>query len=169
MQQALSARVCVQFKRAIGMTSSTWLRPPFSVLTDPAKLDLSVIHGYLTRSYWSPGIPRAVVVRGIEHSLCFGLFHDKAQIGFARVISDCATFAYLADVFVLEAWRGRGLSKFLMECVRSHPQLKDLRRWLLATADAHGLYRQFGFTALGKPERIMEIVDPDVYRRLAAT
>lgn len=143
----------------------TWSRAEFSISTDPEKLDLDVIHGYLARSYWSPQIPRDVIARAIRGSLCFGLYCEAVQIGFARVITDRATFAYLADVFVLEDWRGRGLSKFMMECIRAHPDLQGLRRWMLATADAHGLYTQFGFRSLGHPESMMEIVDPDIYRR----
>jgi len=141
-------------------------RKPFSVSTDRSRMDLDVIHGFLVRSYWSPGIPRELVVRAMENSLCFGLFHEAAQIGFARVISDRASFAYLADVFILEPWRGRGLSKFMMECIKGHPDLQNLRRWLLATADAHGLYAQFGFAPIKKPERLMERVEPDIYQRL---
>jgi GNAT superfamily N-acetyltransferase len=144
----------------------TWARPPFVISTDPEQFDIDVIHGFLARSYWSPDIPREFVERAIRNSLCFGLYHEDAQIGFARIISDYASFAYLADVFVLEEWRGRGLSKFMMECIRSHPDLQNLRRWMLATADAHGLYEQFGFKAIGRPERLMEITDFEVYQRL---
>src|SRR5262249_41316682 len=133
----------------------TWTQPPFTVSTDSTLLDLDVIHGFLRTSYWSPEIPRRIVERAIANSLCFGLYHEAMQIGFARIVTDCATFAYLADVFVLPEWRGRELSKFLMTCVKAHPDLKDLRRWLLMTADAHGLYTQFGFTALAKPDRAM--------------
>jgi GNAT superfamily N-acetyltransferase len=147
--------------------SHNWSRGPFSVSTDPAKFDLDVIHGYLARSYWSPQIPKDLVARAIDNSLGFGLYREAAQIGFARVITDRATFAYLADVFVLEQWRGQGLSKFLMECIKSHPDLQHLRRWMLATADAHGLYAQFGFKQLAAPERMMEIVDAEIYQRLA--
>ena len=146
---------------------NTWTRAPFSVSTDRAQLNLEVIHAYLVRSYWSPQIPRETVARSIDNSLCFGLYHDTTQIGFARIISDFATFAYLADVFVLEDWRGHGLSKFIMECIKAHPDLQGLRRWMLATADAHGLYEQFGFQSLARPERMMEIVDADIYLRLA--
>jgi hypothetical protein len=144
-----------------------WVRPPFTVSTDTKKLDLDVIHGFLVRSYWAIAIPREIVAKAIANSLCFGLYHESAQIGFARIVSDYATFAYLADVFVLEAWRGKDFSKFMMECIKSHPELQNLRRWSLATADAHGLYVQFGFTPLKKPERSMEIIDMDIYRRLA--
>lgn len=142
-----------------------WHHHEFSVRDEPERLDVAVIHAYLRRSYWAENIPLDVVERAIRGALCFGLYHDREQIGFARVITDRATFAYLADVFVLESWRGRGLSKFLMRCIRTHPDLQGLRRWMLATADAHGLYQQFGFSGLRQPERLMEIVDREVYRR----
>jgi GNAT superfamily N-acetyltransferase len=109
-----------------------------------------------------------VVTRSLAHSLCFGIYDGARQVGFARVISDYATYAYLADVFVVEAYRGRGLSKALMDAVSSHPHLQGLRLWTLRTADAHELYKKFGFTAPGRPERQMERADPDIYRRLAA-
>jgi GNAT superfamily N-acetyltransferase len=144
---------------------SEWHHGEFTVSDDPARLDVGVIHDYLRRSYWAENVPLEVVERSIRGSLCFGLYREREQIGFARVITDRATFAYLADVFVLEAWRGRALAKFLMRCIREHADLQKLRRWMLATADAHGLYEQFGFSALGQPERLMEIVDRDVYRR----
>lgn len=137
----------------------------YFVSTDPARLDLDVIHGFLTRSYWSEGIPREVVAQSMKHSLCFGVFDGNQQIGFARVITDYTTFAYLADVFIIESHRGKGLSKFLMECIVTHPQLQGLRRWVLGTRDAHGLYAQYGFKPLAKPDRFMERHDPDVYRR----
>ncbi len=138
----------------------------FLISTDAARLNLDVIHNFLsTRSYWAEGVPREVVARSIANSLCFGIYDGAAQVGFARVISDYATFAYLADVFVIESYRGRGLSKTLMDTVMSHPHLQGLRRWLLGTADAHGLYRRFGFAEPKYPERQMERVDPDIYRR----
>lgn len=137
--------------------------------TDKTRLDLDVIHGFLTESYWAAGVPRAVVERSIAHSLCFGLYVDRRQAGFARIISDYATFAYLADVFVLERHRGRGLSKRLMDAIVAHPQLQGLRRWSLATRDAHGLYAQYGFTPLASPERYMERLNPGVYRSDVAT
>ena len=133
--------------------------------TDKQRLDLDVIHGFLTACYWAKGIPHDIVQRSIEGSLCFGVYVDDKQVGFARVITDYATFAYVGDVFVLEAYRGRGLSKQLMAAIVSHPQLQGLRRWMLATRDAHGLYAQFGFTPLANPARMMEILKPDVYRR----
>jgi GNAT superfamily N-acetyltransferase len=145
-----------------------WFQSPFVVSTDKARLQIDVVHAFLRTSYWSPGIQREVVERVIAGSMCFGVYKETEQVGFARVISDGATFAYLADVFVLPSFRGLGLSKFLMACIKQHPELQNLRRWILATADAHGLYKQFGFVAVNKPERLMEIVDADVYRRLAA-
>jgi GNAT superfamily N-acetyltransferase len=142
-----------------------WRRDKYLISTDRRKLDRSVVHRFLEGSYWAKGIPRETVDRCIENSLCFGLYDGECQIGFARIISDLSTFAYLADVFVLEAARGRKLGIWLIETIMSHPQLQGLRRWMLATADAHGLYRKFGFTKLSRPERIMEIVDPDIYMR----
>ena len=133
--------------------------------TDKTRLDIDVIHGFLRESYWATGIPRDVVERSIEGSLCFGVYVDGAQVGFARIVSDYATFAYLADVFVLDAFRGQGLSKRLMEAIVSHPRLQGLRRWSLATRDAHGLYEQFGFTPLANPMRYMERLDSTVYSR----
>lgn len=133
--------------------------------TDKARLDVDVIHGFLRESYWATGISRAVVERSIEGSLCFGVYVDGVQAGFARIISDYATFAYLADVFVIEAFRRQGLSKRLMETIVSHPRLQGLRRWSLATLDAHGLYAQFGFTPLANSGRYMERLDPTVYTR----
>ena len=137
----------------------------FLISTDRAKLDLDVIHKFLARSYWAAGVPRATVVRSIENSLCFGVYDGAEQVGFARIISDFATFAYIADVFILEPYRDRGLGKELMASIMAHPDLQGLRRWSLATRDAHGLYAQYGFTALENPSRMMEIVNPDVYSR----
>ena len=137
----------------------------YDISTDPSRLQLDAVHAYLTRSYWSPGVPREVVARAAANSLCFGIYLGDAQVGYARVVTDKATFAYLADVYVLEAHRGQGLSKRLVETIQAHPDLQGLRRFMLATADAHGLYAQFGFKPLGRPERMMEIVDPDPYRR----
>lgn len=127
------------------------------ISTDRARLDVDLIHRFLSQdSYWAAGIPREVVERAIAHSLCFGAFDRGAQIGFARVITDYATFAYVADVFVLPSHRGRGISKAIMAAIRAHPELQRLRRWLLVTRDAHGLYEQFGFRSLAAPERHME-------------
>ena len=147
------------------MNSYECQRDEFVVSTDRARLDLDVIHAFLSQSYWSPGIPREIVERSIKNSLCFGVFKGKQQVGSARVITDRTTFAYMADVFILEAYRGVGLSKVLMECITKHPDLQNLRRWMLATRDAQALYAKFGFTPLKKPERFMERHDPDVYKR----
>jgi GNAT superfamily N-acetyltransferase len=143
-----------------------WIRGHYRVSTDPRRLDLDAIHGFLTeRSYWAEGIPRELVERSVRNSLCFGVYDDDRQVGFARVVTDRATYAYLADVFVLETYRGRGLSKWLLECVFSHPELQGLRRWQLATRDAHSLYERFGFATPAQPGRLMEICRSDVYRQ----
>jgi GNAT superfamily N-acetyltransferase len=136
----------------------------YEISTDPHRLDVEVIHNFLAASYWSPGIPRAVVARAIGNSLCFGVYHGAAQVGFARVVTDKSTFALLADLFILSAHRGKGLSKWLMRCVMEHEDLQGLRRFLLLTSDAHGLYRQFGFEALRNPSRFMEVLRQDIYR-----
>lgn len=141
----------------------TYRRDDFEISTDPARLDVDFIHGFLRRSYWAEGIPREVVEKSIAHALCYGVYHAERQVGFARVITDYATFAYLADVFVIEAYRGRGLSKWLMACIMEHPELQGLRRWMLATRDAHGLYARFGFAPLDTPESIMSITRPGIY------
>ena len=138
----------------------------FLISTDQTKLDVDVVYNFLTRSYWAAGIPRETVVRAIENSLCFGMYDNAKQIGFARVISDFATYAYIADVFILEAYRERGLGKELMASIMSHPKLQGLRRWGLGTRDAHGLYAQFGFKPVDNPSPIMmEIVNADIYSR----
>lgn len=137
----------------------------YTLSDDPALLDLDAIHAFLSRSYWSPGIPRATVARAIANSLCFGVYLGTEQVGFARLVTDRATFAYLADVYVLEPHRGRGLSRALMELVMAHPEVQGLRRWLLATRDAHGLYRKFGFVDLANPAVFLTRHDPDVYQR----
>jgi N-acetylglutamate synthase-like GNAT family acetyltransferase len=130
-------------------------------------MDMAVIHDYITRSYWAKGIPKTVLNKAMQNSLCFGVFTTPGeQIGFARMISDSATFAYLADVFILDAHRGRGLGKWLLGTILAHPDLQGLRRITLATLDAHGLYEQFGFKSLSSPNRLMEILDPDVYQNV---
>jgi len=139
--------------------------PAITVDTDRSRLDVALIHRFLAGSYWAQGIPRAVVEAAIEGSLCFGLYEGDRQIGFARLVTDRATFAYLADVFVVEERRGRGLANVLMDAVMAHPDVQGLRRWLLATRDAHRLYAQYGFRPLAAPDRFMERHDPDVYRR----
>jgi GNAT superfamily N-acetyltransferase len=135
------------------------------ISTDRKRINLEIVHGFLTNCYWAKGISREIVARSIEHSLCFGIYDNGTQVGFARVISDFSTFAYIGDVFVLESHRGRGLSKWLMECIVQHPALQNLRRWVLLTRDAHGLYSKFGFTPLKAAERYMELHQPDVYKR----
>lgn len=140
----------------------------YEISTDPTRLDVALIHRWLSQeSYWAMGIPRDVVERAIANSTNFAV-HRKTvgQVGYARVISDRATYAYLADVFILDDHRGRGLSKRLMETVLAHPDLQNLRRWTLATRDAHGLYEQFGFTLPKVADRFMERVDPDIYLRM---
>ena len=129
------------------------------------EVDVAAAHSYLARSYWSPGIPFETVAKAIANSLCVATWHEDEQIGLARLVTDRATFAYLADVYVLEEHRGRGLSKALMAAVHAHPELQGLRRWVLFTLDAHGAYEPFGWQALGHPERGMEILDPEVYLR----
>lgn len=141
-------------------------RENYIISTDKRRLNQVYIHDYLSRSsYWAEGVPADIVARSIEGSLCFGVYDGGRQIGFARMITDKATFAYLADVFIDEAYRGNGLAKWLMECILSHPDLQGLRRILLATRDAHGLYAQFGFHPLARTDRWMEIHDPAVYQR----
>ena len=143
-------------------------RGGYVVTTDASRLDIDYIHAFLTGSYWARGIPRDVVARAIENSLNFGLFQGSRQVGFARAITDRAWYAYIADVFVDEAHRGKGLGKLIVEAVISHPELQNLRRMMLGTADAHGLYRQFGFTDVDRPERWMERGDPAVYQKAAS-
>ena len=140
-----------------------WRRGEYVISTDKSRLDLTVIHNFLKTSYWAAGIPLEVVRRSIEHSLSFGLYKEEQQIGYARVITDYATFAYLGDVFILEPFRGQGLSKWLMEVVVTHPELQGFRRWILLTKDAHGLYKKVDFTEVKTPERYMERFFPDVY------
>jgi GNAT superfamily N-acetyltransferase len=132
-----------------------WQRGEFEIDTDASRVDLGVVHGYLERSYWAAGIARETVERSLSHSLCFGLYAGAEQIGFARVVSDRTTFAWIGDVFVLEPWRGRGLGVWLMQTITAHPELQALRRWMLATRDAHGLYEKVGFTRLDDPASYM--------------
>ena len=150
-----------------------WTRDEYVLTAARERVDVAVVHGYLTRSYWAEGIPRATVERSLDHSLCLNLWHapsgldgeDAAHVGFARVVSDFATVAYLGDVFVLDPHRGRGLSRWMMETLNAHPRLQGLRRWILLTRDAHGLYEKCGWTKVARPDRSMERWDPDVYRR----
>ncbi|MFB2971479.1 GNAT family N-acetyltransferase [Aerosakkonema sp. BLCC-F183] len=145
------------------MTNSE-LQNIFSISTDKSKLDLDVIHNFLSNSYWAKNIPLSVVQKCIDNSFCFGVYEGEKQVGFARVITDYSTFAYFSDVFILEEYRGFGLGKWLIETIMAEPDLQGLRRWLLATKDAHWLYRQFGFEELKTPEWFMEIYRADVYK-----
>ena len=131
----------------------------FTISTDPSRLDVDAIADMLTRAYWALGRPRERTERAIANSLVFGVYDGDKQIGIARIVSDYAIFAYLCDVFIHEDYRARGLGKWLMETVRSHPDLQDLRRWVLATHDAHELYKQYGFTPLENPNNWMEILN----------
>ncbi len=142
-----------------------WHRGEYYISTDKSRLDLAVIHDFLNTSYWAAGIPIETVKRSLEHSLNFGLYEEGKQVGFARVITDYATFAYIGDVFILEDYRGRGLSKWLMQVIADHAELQGLRRWVLLTRDAHGLYRKTGFMEPVNPERYMEKIFPDVYKQ----
>jgi GNAT superfamily N-acetyltransferase len=140
-------------------------RGVYFLSTDPALLDVSLIHEFLSQqSYWAPGITREIVERSLKNSLCFGLFHESQQVGFARLVTDRATFAWLADVFVIDAHRGQGLGVWMIESLLTHPDLQGLRRMLLGTRDAHSLYARFGFTPLADPSRFQEIFRPDIYR-----
>lgn len=138
----------------------------YLVSADPSKLDILVIHQYLSQeSYWAKNIPYEVVERSIAHSFCFGVYHHDKQVGLARLITDKATFAYLADVFILEEHRGKGLSKWLLSIIHSHPDMQGLRRWMLGTRDAHSLYAQFGWVPLPAEivPRFMQLHNPDAY------
>ena len=139
----------------------------FLISTDRSKLDVDVVHKFLARSYWAEGIPRETVERSIENSLCFGVYDNARQIGFARVISDFTTYAYVADVFILEPYRERGLGKELMASIMAHPDLQGLRRWSLGTRDAQNLYALYGFKPVvnTRARTVMEIVDPEAYSR----
>ena len=140
-------------------------RGPFTISTDKQKLDIAYIHHFLSvESYWAVNIPLAVVQKAIAGSLCFGLYDGEKQIGFSRMVTDCATFAFLADVFVDPAYRGKGLSKWLMETILAQPEFEGMRRIALATRDAHTLYAQYGFKPLDNPERWMIIHNPNVYK-----
>ena len=139
-------------------------KPQYTISTDSSRFDVEMIYQFLTNCYWAEGIPRHTVQRSIDNALCFGVFDEDKQVGFARVITDRATYAYIGDVFILEFHRGRGLSKLLMKAIMEHPDLQGLRRWSLVTNDAHGLYQQFGFKPIANPQRYMELVYPHVYK-----
>jgi GNAT superfamily N-acetyltransferase len=140
-----------------------WHRDPFTISCDPADIDRDLVHRFLASSYWAQGIPRERVDKAIDGSLCFSVLEGTRQVGFARVISDRATIAYLGDVFILPEYQGQGLGTWLTECVVSHPELQGLRRWILVTRDAHEVYRRVGFTELKRPEGFMELHNPSVY------
>ena len=135
----------------------------YSISTDKSNLQIDVIHSFLKDSYWSPDIPKSVVEKAIRGSLCFGVYHKQKQVGFARLVTDFATFAYLADVFILEEHRGQGLSQCLMQKIINHKELQTIRRWMLATRDAHDLYKKFDFKGLAHPDVFMERHNPDIY------
>ncbi|HFA47650.1 MAG TPA: N-acetyltransferase [Bacteroidetes bacterium] len=145
---------------------STYIKGAFEISTDKGRLQLNVIHKYLSEeAYWCKNIPLETVAKSIEHSCCFGLYHKEEQIGFARVITDYATYSYLADVFILQIYRGRGLSKWLVQTIMEHPALQGMRKWVLGTRDAHGLYAKYaGFTPLKEPGKFMELHFPDIYK-----
>jgi N-acetylglutamate synthase-like GNAT family acetyltransferase len=130
-------------------------RTGYEISTDKHKLDFKVIHNFLTNCYWSPGISLLQVKKTAKNSICFGVYHNKKQIGYARVITDYVRFAYLADVFIIEQYRGKGLSKWLMDVIMNHKDFNDINSWMLATKDAHGLYEKFGFKKIDEPERFM--------------
>lgn len=142
-----------------------WRRDGYLLTTDPDAIDIGAVHAFLEQSYWAQGIPLEVVRESMAHSLSFGLLHEQQLVGFARVITDYATFAYVGDVFVLPEFRGQGLATWMMTCIVSHPQLQGLRRWCLATRDAHQLYARVGFERTAIPERWMEKLDSHVYER----
>lgn len=142
-----------------------WYKESFTISTDKSKLDVPYVHRFLSEdSYWAANVPIEIVEQSIAHSFCLGMYDGEKQIGFARIITDQATFGYLADVFIDTAYRGRGLSKWLMEVIMGLPFIPLLRRLMLATQDAHGLYEQFGFTPITFPERFMQVHRPDVYK-----
>ncbi len=141
---------------------------PYEITTDKSRMSVEAAHAFLSEAYWSTAVPLATVQKAFDHSLCFAALAGREQVGFARVVTDRATFAYLADVYVLEAHRGNGLARQMIEAVRRHPDLQGLRRFLLATRDAHGLYAGFGFKPLSSPDRFMERHDPNAYVAAAA-
>src|SRR5260221_837630 len=149
----------------ITMRVMTVQKGDYIISTDKDKLDVAFIHDFLSKkAYWCLDIPFETVKRSVENSLCFGLYHGDGQVGFARVITDYATIAYLGDVFIILDHRGNGLSKWMLEQIMGFPDLQGLRRWILLTSDAHELYRQFGWGAVASPEKYMELVDPNVYK-----
>lgn len=149
------------------MDNLTLYKDDYCISTDRSKLDVNAIHNFLsTQSYWCQNIPFEKVKKSIENSLNFGLYYKDRQIGFARIVSDFSTMAYLGDVYVLPEHRGKGLSKWMMQVIMSQPELQGLRRWMLLTADAHGLYKQFGWTQVANPDRYMEVHNKNVYQKV---
>ena len=143
------------------INDSAYLKKGFSINAEESKLDLEFVFAFLsTESYWAKGISREIFTKSVENSLCFGVYLENKQIGFARVITDYATFAYLADIFIEKSYRKQGLSKWLIQTILNYSPLKNLRRWMLATADAQNLYKQFGFVNLSNPQRFMQIFNP---------
>lgn len=149
----------------MALTPQVWRRADYLISTDVARLDIDAIHAYLTRSSWAEGIDRDTVRLSITNSLCFGLFDGDRQIGFARLVTDYATFGYLCDVYVLEAYQRRGLGQWLTECCQSHPLMARLRRIMLVTSTAPWLYEKVGYTALNREDFVWQIARPDIYRR----
>lgn len=147
------------------MKALNFMNDKYTLKTQLEDMDLVLIHHHISRSYWAAGIPFDVLHKALKNSLCFGLFLDAEQVAFARMVTDRATFAYLADVFVVPEHRSKGISKRLMQAIVEHPDLQGLRRMMLATRDAHGLYEQFGFTALQNPDMMMENWVPDIYAK----
>ena len=145
------------------ITPREWSMGDYTVSSDATRLQLGVIHQFLAGSYWAGGISLETVERSVAGSVAFGVYQGQEQVGFARVITDLATFAYLADVFVLEQHRGRGIARWLVRCIQETPELQSLRRWLLVTRDAHAIYRSVGFLPVANPENLMEIVRKDAY------
>jgi ribosomal protein S18 acetylase RimI-like enzyme len=164
----MSIEVASQTARRTNMDEFKREKGAYEISTDPGLIDFEAVHSYLRRSYWAEGIPKEILRKAIESSLCFSLFDSRCQIGFARVVTDRATFAYLCDVYILEEYRGRGLGKWLIEELLSHPDLQGLRRFVLITRNAHGLYERFGFAILGNDRRYMEIVRPNAYKEMAS-
>ena len=151
------------------LTYSLTMPPYYSITTDPSSFDYERIHDFLSRqSYWARGIPMDVMKKSIKNSLSFSIFYEEEQVGFARVVTDYATFAWLGDVFIDEGHRGKGLGKWLMETIHKHPDVQSLRRWILATSDAHGLYQKWGYTPLAKPGLYMERYEPEIYRKASS-
>lgn len=144
---------------------SNYLVKGYRISSNINDMDIISIHSYLTATYWAAGVPLDTMKRAVENSLCFGVFCGDKQVGFARLITDTATFAYLADVYILDSHRGKGLSKWMMQEIINHPELQGLRRIVLATRDAHSLYEKFGFKELSNPQTFMELWTPDVYNK----